>query len=59
MESLVLLKLFTYDDKPARTKDVTDICHIVSVYFDLHDEIYEKYMDFWNYMILPLPNIFP
>lgn len=39
MDSLVLLKIIANDNKPERTKDITDIAHIISVYFDLHDEI--------------------
>lgn len=41
LEALVLLKLIAYDDNPGRTKDITDIEHIISVYFDLNaDKIY-------------------
>ncbi|RFM29793.1 nucleotidyl transferase AbiEii/AbiGii toxin family protein [Deminuibacter soli] len=46
LEGLVLLKLIANDDKPGRTKDITDIVHIISVYFELKDmEIYEEYID--------------
>jgi len=46
LEGLVLLKLFAYSDKPDRTKDISDIEHILKVYFDLcSDEIYEKNID--------------
>jgi len=39
LEALVLLKIIANDNKPERTKDITDIEHIISVYFDLYDEI--------------------
>lgn len=45
LEALVLLKLFAYNDKPDRTKDISDIDHIIKAYFDLFsDEIYENDM---------------
>jgi predicted nucleotidyltransferase len=46
LEGLVLLKLFAYGDKPERTKDISDIGHILTAYFDLcSDEIYENNVD--------------
>jgi predicted nucleotidyltransferase len=46
LEGIVMLKLIAWDDKPARIKDVTDIDHIIDVYFDFNDmEIYGDYMD--------------
>lgn len=46
LEGLVLLKLIANDDKPGRTKDITDIEHIIAMYFDLNDlEIYTDHMD--------------
>jgi predicted nucleotidyltransferase len=46
LEGLVLLKLIAYDDNPTRVKDLSDIDHIITVYFDLYDNlIYEEYMD--------------
>lgn len=41
VEGLVLLKLIAYDDRPDRTKDVTDINNLIEVYFELYsDEVY-------------------
>ncbi len=46
MEGIVLLKLFAWGDRPVRTKDISDIEHIIEAYFDLHsDEIYDNYYD--------------
>lgn len=46
LEGIVLLKLIANDSNPGRTKDIIDINHIVSVYFELKDtEIYEDHMD--------------
>jgi predicted nucleotidyltransferase len=46
LEGLVILKLIANDDRPGRTKDVTDIEHFIEVYFDLNaDEIYSDYPD--------------
>jgi predicted nucleotidyltransferase len=46
IEGLVLLKLIANDDRPGRTKDITDIEHLISVYFELKDiDIYESYID--------------
>jgi predicted nucleotidyltransferase len=46
VEGLIVLKLIAHDDRPGRTKDVTDIDNLIAVYFELYpDEIYEGYMD--------------
>lgn len=46
LEGLVILKLIANDDNPGRTKDITDIEHLLEVYFELKsDEIYSAYMD--------------
>lgn len=46
MEGLILLKLISNDDRPERTKDITDIEHIIRVYFDLYSgNIYEEEFD--------------
>jgi predicted nucleotidyltransferase len=43
MEGLILLKLISNDDRPERTKDISDIEHIIRVYFDLYSgNIYEE-----------------
>ena len=45
LEGLVLLKLIAYSNDPLRTKNLSDIDHIISVYFGLNDGlIYEDYM---------------
>lgn len=50
LEGLVVLKLFAYNDRPDRTKDISDIDHILKAYFDLcSDEIYENNMDVMNF----------
>lgn len=46
LEGLVILKLFAFNDKPGRTKDITDIEHIINAYFELcTDDIYENSFD--------------
>jgi predicted nucleotidyltransferase len=46
LEGLVILKLFAFANKPDRTKDIIDIDHIISAYFELcSDDIYDSYMD--------------
>lgn len=46
LEGLILLKLIANDDRPSRTKDLSDIEHILSVYFELKDrEVYTEYLD--------------
>jgi predicted nucleotidyltransferase len=43
LEAIILLKIIANDNNPGRTKDITDIEHIISVYFDLNDEkIYQE-----------------
>lgn len=38
MEGIVLLKLIANNDRPQRTKDITDIEHIIQTYFELYDD---------------------
>lgn len=46
LEGIVLLKIIANADNPSRTKDITDIEHIVNVYFELNDaRIYEEFND--------------
>lgn len=46
MEGLVLLKLVANNDRPERTKDITDIEHIINCYFDLYqDDVYGEYFE--------------
>jgi len=46
LEGIVLLKLIAQDDRPSRTKDISDIEHIIHVYFDLFaDAIYSDHSD--------------
>ena len=46
LEGLILLKLIASHENPSRTKDITDIDHFISVYFELNaDDVYENYMD--------------
>ncbi|QEC78598.1 nucleotidyl transferase AbiEii/AbiGii toxin family protein [Mucilaginibacter ginsenosidivorax] len=46
MEGIILLKLISNNDRPQRTKDITDIEHIIRVYFDLYSgDIYEENFD--------------
>ena len=46
MEGIILLKLISNDDRPQRTKDISDIEHIISVYFGLYDgSIYDENFD--------------
>ena len=46
LEGLILLKLIANNDRPGRTKDITDIEHMIAVYFALHDgHIYEDHFD--------------
>jgi predicted nucleotidyltransferase len=49
MEGIILLKLISNNDKPQRTKDISDIEHIIKVYFDLYSgDIYEDHFDIMN-----------
>jgi predicted nucleotidyltransferase len=46
LEGLVLLKLVAYGDKPSRTKDVTDIDHILRYFFEINqDNVYDDHFD--------------
>jgi len=46
MEGIIMLKLLANDDRPQRTKDISDIEHIIQSYFDLYDgDIYEHHFD--------------
>jgi len=46
LEGIVLLKLFANADNPSRTKDITDIEHIILVYFELEiDKIFVDFAD--------------
>ncbi|HEV2482072.1 MAG TPA: nucleotidyl transferase AbiEii/AbiGii toxin family protein [Puia sp.] len=46
MEGIVLLKIIANADNPSRTKDITDIEHIINVYFELNeDRIYGEFND--------------
>ncbi len=46
MEGIILLKLISNNDRPQRTKDISDIEHIIKVYFDLYTgDIYEEHFD--------------
>ena len=46
LEGIVLLKLISNDNNPNRTKDITDIEHLITVYFELYDSvIYNDYFD--------------
>lgn len=49
IEGLVMLKLISWDDKPKRTHDLTDIDNIIDAYFDWNsDEVYEFHNDIFN-----------
>lgn len=46
LEGLVLLKLIAHDDRPERTKDLTDIDHILQYFFEINqDDIYEDHFE--------------
>jgi predicted nucleotidyltransferase len=46
MEGIILLKLIANNDRPERTKDITDIEHIIKVYFGLYEgDIYDEHFD--------------
>lgn len=46
MEGIILLKLLANSDRPQRTKDISDIEHIINVYFDLYSgNIYDEHFD--------------
>lgn len=49
IEGLVMLKLISWDDRPQRTHDLTDIDNIIDAYFDWNsDEVYEFHNDIFN-----------
>ena len=59
VEGLIVLKLLAYGDRPQRTKDVTDIDHLIAAYFELFseaiygNEVMERYdAAFGNYLDL-------
>ena len=46
LEGIVLLKIISNADNPSRTKDITDIEHIVNVYFDLNTvRVFQDFAD--------------
>ena len=46
IEGLVMLKLISWDDRPYRTHDLTDIDNIIDAYFDWNsDEIYSNHFE--------------
>lgn len=46
MEGIILLKLIANNDRPQRTKDITDIEHIIQTYFELYvDDIYMEHYE--------------
>lgn len=46
IEGLVMLKLISWDDRPQRTHDLTDIDNIIDAYFDWNsDEIYSNHFE--------------
>ena len=57
LEGLVLLKIIANDDKPSRIKDITDIEHILSVYFDLcMEDIFSSHADAADLYDTGIPN---
>ena len=49
IEGLVMLKLISWDDRPQRTHDLTDIDNIIDAFFDWNsDEIFEIHHDIFN-----------
>lgn len=46
LEGIILLKLFANADKPSRTKDISDIEHILKAYFEIATEtIFTRFAD--------------
>lgn len=46
IEGLVMLKVISWDDRPQRTHDITDIDNIIDAYFEWNsDEIYSNYFE--------------
>jgi len=57
LEGLILLKLISNHDNPSRTKDITDIEHLITVYFDLNSEdIYNNYFEVMEMYQTPYVN---
>lgn len=49
IEGIVLLKLLAQDDKPERTKDISDITYFIDHYFMMHtNDVYDNYSDVIN-----------
>ena len=60
LEGLVILKLIANDDNHSRTKDITDIEHLLEVYFELNsNEIYSEYMDVMDLYDTAILNYLP
>ncbi|MCW3116567.1 MAG: hypothetical protein JWM28_649 [Chitinophagaceae bacterium] len=50
LEGIILLKLIANNDRPGRTKDITDIEHIIANYFDISDaDIYSDHFEVMDY----------
>lgn len=46
VEGIIILKLIAHDDRPQRTKDISDIEQLIKFYFELNDEdIYDTHFD--------------
>jgi len=52
IEGIILLKLIAHDDRPERTKDITDIEHLIQSYFDLNDDdiymLHHEILEFYD-----------
>ena len=49
LEGIIILKIISYNQNPSRDKDLADIEHFISVYFDIHsEEIYNDHYDILN-----------
>jgi len=52
MEGIILLKLIANNDRPQRTKDITDIEHIIQSYFELYDDdiyvVHHEILEFYE-----------
>jgi predicted nucleotidyltransferase len=58
LEGLVMLKLIANDDNPGRTKDISDIEHVLEIYFDINNnEIYTEYMDVMDLYDTSIPKL--
>jgi predicted nucleotidyltransferase len=50
LEGIILLKLIANNDRPSRTKDITDIEHIIANYYDISDaDIYSDHFEVMDY----------